>query len=154
MASREFYHSVQLTLQYRQYPLPRGGNGAGAPPVGTQKTAGALGRGVQFAVAIGLLFHFLAYAIPVFGGWVADTKIGRFRTILIGVLICGVSHIIMVCGAIPSVLDAHSGIAPFMISLFLLAIGTGMDIAFPFCDIVTTYIRTQVSSSPILHQQY
>ena len=39
-----------------QYPLPKGGNGAGAPPVGTQETAGALGRGVQFANAFVLLF--------------------------------------------------------------------------------------------------
>lgn len=72
---------------------------------------------------MGLLFLFLAYIIPIFGGYIADTKLGRFKTILIGVLICGISHIIMICGAIPSVLQAGHGIAPFMISLFLLAIG-------------------------------
>lgn len=108
-----------------QYPLPKGGNGAGAPPRGTQETAGALGKGIQFSVAIGLLFLFLAYVIPIFGGWIADSKLGRYKTILIGVLICGVSHIIMICGAIPSVLQAGHGIAPFMVSLFLLAIGAG-----------------------------
>lgn len=68
----------------------------------------------------------ISYIIPIFGGWVADTKLGRFKTIMIGVLICGVSHIIMVLGAIPSVLQAGHGIAPFMISLFLLAIGAGI----------------------------
>jgi dipeptide/tripeptide permease len=76
-------------------------------------------------VAIGLVFLFLAYVVPIFGGWVADTKLGRFKTILIGVLICGVSHIIMICGAIPSVLDSGHGMAPFMVSLILLAIGAG-----------------------------
>lgn len=105
--------------------ISQGGNGAGAPPAGTQETAGALGRGVQFAVAIGLLFLFLAYVIPIFGAWVADTKLGRYKTIWIGVLICGVAHVIMICGAIPSVLEAGNGMAPFMVSLFLLAIGAG-----------------------------
>lgn len=33
-----------------QFPLPAGGNGAGAPPRGTQETAGALGKGEQFSV--------------------------------------------------------------------------------------------------------
>nr|OQO23868.1 hypothetical protein B0A51_05880 [Rachicladosporium sp. CCFEE 5018] len=56
----------------------------------------------------------------------ANAKLGRFRTILIGVLICGVSHIIMIIGAIPSVLQAGHAIGPFMLSLILLAIGAGI----------------------------
>lgn len=126
-AERASYYGVQTVFSnFMQYPLPKGGNGAGAPPVGTQETAGALGRGVQFAVALGLVFLFLAYVIPIFGGWVADTKLGRYKTIWIGVLICGLSHIIMICGAIPSVLEAGNGMAPFMVSLVLLAIGAGI----------------------------
>ena len=114
-AERASYYGVQTVFSnFMEYPLPKGGNGAGAPPRGTQETAGALGKGVQFAVALGLLFLFLAYVVPIFGGWVADTKLGRFKTILIGVLICGVSHIIMICGAIPSVLQAGNGIGPFV----------------------------------------
>jgi len=126
LAERASYYGVQTVFSnFMQYPLPPGGNGAGATPKGSQETAGALGKGEQFSVAMGLLFLFLAYVVPIFGGWVADTKLGRFRTILIGVLICGVAHIIMICGTIPSVLRAGNGIAPFMISLFLLAIGAG-----------------------------
>ena len=41
---------------FMQYPLPDGGNGAGAPARGTQDTAGALGKGEQFSIAMGLLF--------------------------------------------------------------------------------------------------
>lgn len=44
----------------------------------------------------------------------------------LGVLICGVSHVIMIIGAIPKVLQGGNGIAPFLISLFLLAIGAGL----------------------------
>ena len=126
-AERASYYGVQTVFSnFMQFPLPKGGNGAGAPPRGTQETAGALGRGEQFSVAMGLLFLFLAYIIPIAGGFIADVKIGRYRTILLGVLICGVSHIIMICGAIPSVLQAGNGIAPFMVALFLLAIGAGL----------------------------
>lgn len=80
----------------------------------------------EFANAFVLLFQFLSYIIPIGGGWVADTKLGKFKTILIGVFICGVAHIIMICGAIPSLLQAGRGAAPFIISLLLLAIGAGI----------------------------
>lgn len=127
LAERASYYGVQTVFSnFMQFPLPEGGNGAGSPARGTQDTAGALGKGEQFAVAIGLLFLFLAYVIPIFGGYGADVYTGRFKMIMAGVIVCGISHIIMICGAIPSVLQSGHGIAPFMLSLFLLAIGAGM----------------------------
>ena len=77
-------------------PLPVGGNGAGAPRRGTQDTAGALGKGTVVASAVTTSFKFLAYGLPVFAGWLADTKWGRFKTIWIGTIVFGVAHIIMV----------------------------------------------------------
>lgn len=73
-----------------------------------------------------LLFNFMAYIFPIFGAWLADTKVGRFKAIMIGVVIGGVAHVIMIGGAAPSVLKAGNGLAPFMISFFLLAIGAGI----------------------------
>ncbi|TFK53840.1 MFS peptide transporter [Heliocybe sulcata] len=126
-AERASYYGAQTVFSnFMEYPLPVGGNGAGAPPKGSEETAGALGKGLQFANAFVLLFQFLAYIVPIFGAWVADTKLGRFKTILIGVLVCFAAHIIMVFGALPSVLKAGRGIAPFIISLFVLAIGAGI----------------------------
>jgi dipeptide/tripeptide permease len=72
-----------------------------------------------------LTFKFLAYTMPIFGAWIGDVKIGRYRAIMIGVLICGVSHIIQIFGALPSVLQKGQGKAPFLISLFMLAVGAG-----------------------------
>ncbi|KAK5155212.1 peptide transporter ptr2 [Recurvomyces mirabilis] len=126
-SERASYYGVQTIFSnFMQFPLPAGGPGTGAVPPGTEETAGALGKGEQFSVAFGLVFTFLAYLIPIYGAWVADAQLGRYKVILIGVLICGVAHIIMICGAIPSVLQAGKGIAPFMISLFTLAIGAGL----------------------------
>lgn len=81
---------------------------------------------MQAASAIGTLFTFLAYIVPIFGAWIADTKIGRYRAIFLGVMICAISHVIMVGGAAPALLQAGKGVAPFLISLFLLAIGAGI----------------------------
>jgi dipeptide/tripeptide permease len=120
-----YYGVTQVWSNFMQFPLPAGGNGAGATPKGTQETAGALGRGLQFANAFTLLFTFLAYVIPIFGAWIADTRLGRYKTIAIGVLICGISHVIIIFGALPSVLQAGHGTAPFMISYFILAFGAG-----------------------------
>jgi dipeptide/tripeptide permease len=72
-----------------------------------------------------LLFIFLAYIMPIFGAWLADTKWGRYKTIVWGVLIGGIAHVIMIGGAAPAVLKAGNGMAPFMISFFLLAFGAG-----------------------------
>lgn len=60
-----------------------------------------------------------------FGGWLADAKWGRFRTICVGVAICGIGHVIMVIAAIPSVIQNGSAYGPFMLSVYILAIGSG-----------------------------
>ncbi|KAJ5535075.1 hypothetical protein N7527_001329 [Penicillium freii] len=128
-AERASYYGAQTVFSnFIQFPLPEGGNGAGAPPRGTQKTAGALGWGLQASTGLVLLFKFLAYIVPIFGGYWADTYVGRYRAIVIGVLICGVAHIIQVVGAIPSVLQKGKSNAapPFVIGLLLLAIGAGL----------------------------
>ncbi|MCJ1395136.1 hypothetical protein MMC18_008017 [Xylographa bjoerkii] len=126
-AERASYYGVQTVFSnFLEFPLPQDGNGAGAPPGGTQETAGALGRGEQFANAFVLLFAFLSYSVPIYGGYVADVQLGRYKTIMIGVLICGVAHLIMIGGAAPSVLQAGKGMAPFLISFFMLAFGAGM----------------------------
>ena len=127
-SERASYYGVLFPFSnFLQFPLPPGGNGAGAPPRGTQETAGALGKGLQFSNAFILLFTFLAYVIPILGAWIADTRLGRYKTIAIGVLICGVAHIILVIGAIPSVLQAgpRHALPPFLIGFFLLAFGAG-----------------------------
>jgi dipeptide/tripeptide permease len=92
---------------------------------------------------MGLLFKFLAYTLPILGfvqsknhtgsstliseysGWLADAKLGRFKVICIGVAVFGVAHLILVIGAIPSILQAGHGMAPFVVGLLLLALGAG-----------------------------
>lgn len=139
-AERASYYGVQTIFSnFMQFGLPAGGNGAGAPPRGTEETAGALGRGLQFSNAFVLLFTFLAYVIPILGAWIADTRLGRYKTIAIGVFICGVAHVVIIIGAIPSVLQGPNAIAPFMISFFILAFGAGMQLSTIFFYLSHTY---------------
>ena len=140
-AERASYYGVRTVFSnFMEFPLPKGmsrsdvheslpkitgGNGAGAPPPGTEETAGALGKGEQFANALYLLFTFLAYTVPIYGAYVADVQLGRYKTIMIGVFICGLAHVIVIAGAAPSVLQAGKGMAPYLISFFMLAFGAG-----------------------------
>ncbi|KAI1473799.1 PTR2-domain-containing protein [Daldinia eschscholtzii] len=128
LAERASYYGVKAVFNnYMQFPLPEGGPGTGAIDRSKPNShAGALDLGLQTASALGLLFTFLAYVIPIFGAWIADVKIGRYKAIIWGVLIGGVAHVIMVGGAAPALLQAGKGVAPFLVSFFLLAIGAGI----------------------------
>lgn len=106
-------------------PLPVGGDGYGAPPRGTQQTAGALGLGTVKATAVSQSFSLLAYALPLFFGWLADTKTGRFKIICWGVAVCGLAHVLMVASGAPTLLANGGAKAPFFLSVYTLSIGAG-----------------------------
>lgn len=118
-----YYGCNQVYKNFIRAPLPPGGPGTGATAPGTDYTAGALGRGPVTASAMTEAFKFLAYALPIYFGWLADTKYGRFKMICWGVAICGLAHIIMIIAALPPVLASGNAIGPFALSLYMLSIG-------------------------------
>lgn len=128
MSERASYYGVKAAFNnYMQFPLPEGGPGTGAiDPSKPNAHAGALNLGLQTASALGLFFTFFAYVVPIFGAWIADVKIGRYQAIVWGVVIGAVAHVIMVGGAAPALLQAGKGVAIFLVSFFLLAIGAGI----------------------------
>jgi proton-dependent oligopeptide transporter, POT family len=105
MAERASYYGANTVWNnFIEFPLPDDGPGTGAVNKDNPNdTAGALNMGLQASSGLVLAFQFLAYVIPIFGAWIADTKLGRMKTILIGVLIGGIAHIILIFGALPSV---------------------------------------------------
>ena len=125
-AERASYYGVQpLISNYVNRPLPEGGNGWGAPPRGTQQTAGALGWGTVKSTAVSQSFSMLAYALPLFFGWVADTKTGRFKLICWGVGVCGIAHVLMIVAGSKTLLANGSAKTPYLLSVYILAIGAG-----------------------------
>lgn len=126
-AERASYYGVKGRLNnFIQLPLPEGGNGSGAPPSGTQQNAGALGLGLQTASAMTLLLTFFAYLTPLWGGYISDKRWGRMRTIWYGVWVGAFSHIILIIAAIPSVIRGGHALAPTIIAILSLALGTGL----------------------------
>lgn len=94
-AERSSYYGVQpLFSNFVNRKLPKGGNGWGAPKRGTEDTAGALGLGTVKATAVSQSFSMLAYALPVFAGYISDTRTGRFKMICGGVAVCGLAHVL------------------------------------------------------------
>jgi POT family proton-dependent oligopeptide transporter len=130
LAERASYYGCKEPFgNFIRGKLPAGGNGAGAVApgaIGAQQSAGALGLGSVTASALTTLFSFLAYVIPIYGGIVADTKWGRFKTICVGTAVGGLAHILLVIPAIPSVIAVPKGsLAAFIISLLILAGAAG-----------------------------
>lgn len=120
-----------LISNFVNRPLPPGGNGYGAPPRGTQQTAGALGMGTVKANAVNQSFSMLAYALPMIFGYFSDAHTGRFRMICYGVLVFGAAHVLMVGAGAPTLLANGGAKAPYFISLYMLSVGAGMS---PFCS--------------------
>ncbi|KAH7384418.1 POT family-domain-containing protein [Phaeosphaeria sp. MPI-PUGE-AT-0046c] len=126
-AERASYYGVQQLIgNFVNRPLPKGGNGWGAPPKGTQQTAGALGMGTVKANAVSQSFQMLTYVLPIFFGWLADTKLGRFKVICYGVGVFGIAHALMVVSASKSLLADGSAKTPYFLSLYILAVGAAM----------------------------
>ncbi|KAI9048259.1 hypothetical protein LZ554_008054 [Drepanopeziza brunnea f. sp. 'monogermtubi'] len=127
LAERASYYGVQpLIGNFVNRKMPVGGNGYGAPKRGTQDTAGALGMGTVKSTAVSQSFSMLVYALPVFFGWLADTKTGRYKMVFWGVIVCGVSHVLMIGAGAPSLLANGNAKIPYFISLYMLALGAAM----------------------------
>lgn len=124
---RASYYGVQpLIGNYVNRPLPEGGNGYGAPPAGTQQTAGALNLGTVTANAVTQSFSLIAYALPLVFGYLADTRTGRFRLICWGVGVFGIAHVLMVGSGAPTLLANGTAKIPYFISLYILSVGAAM----------------------------
>lgn len=64
--------------------------------------------------------------MPLFGAWVADAYLGRYRTICIALAIAIVGHIVLVVSATPTVIvHPNNALACFLIGLIIMGVGTG-----------------------------
>ncbi|TVY58000.1 Peptide transporter PTR2 [Lachnellula cervina] len=126
-AERASYYGVQpLFANYVNRPLPAHGNGWGAPQRNSENTAGALGMGTVKSTAVSQSFSMLAYALPVFAGYISDTRTGRFKMICAGVGVCGLAHVLMMASGAKALLANGNAKIPFFISIYILAIGAAM----------------------------
>lgn len=126
LAERGSYYSVtEILTNFIQRPLPEGSR-TGAPlSTSLNESAGALGKGLQVASALNLLLTFLAYVVPLYGGYIGDTKFGRLKAIWVGIVAGFISHVLFVIAGIPTVIAGGKAIVPTILGILTLAIGTG-----------------------------
>jgi dipeptide/tripeptide permease len=124
---RASYYGCQgLFSNFVNRPLPEGGNGYGAPPKGTQKTPGALGMGQAKANAVNQSFNVLAYILPLFTGYLADSKTGRYNMITWGIYVMGIGHAILVASGAKHLLATGASKGPFFVGIYIISLGAAM----------------------------
>jgi POT family proton-dependent oligopeptide transporter len=88
--------------------------------------AGGLGQDQQAATGLTTFNQFWAYVMPLVGGYIADTYLGRYLTIQWSILAAIIGHIILITSSIPSVMDNPQGaLGCFAAGLVVMGIGTG-----------------------------
>lgn len=125
-AERGSYYGVQgILTNFIMRPLPKGST-TGRVMSGGIGNAGALGLGLKDANALVMLLQFLAYVLPLFGGYLADDRLGRFKAIMIGVWVGIISHILFIVAALPPVIaKGQAALAPTVLAILSLAVCTG-----------------------------
>jgi POT family proton-dependent oligopeptide transporter len=118
-----YYGTTVVYVNFIQHPLPDGSNtGAG----GADGQSGALGRGQRMSTGLTLFNQFWAYIMPLFGAYIADAHLGRFKTVHIAIAISIIAHVVLTASAAPSVIvNSSSATAAFIIGLVTLGVGTG-----------------------------
>lgn len=124
---RASYYGCQgLFSNFVNRPLPEGGNGWGATKAGTNQTPGALNMGQAKANAVNQSFNFLAYCLPIFTGYLADSRFGRYNMINWGIYVMGVGHVILVASGAKSLLASGAAKGPFFVGIYIIAVGAAM----------------------------
>lgn len=64
------------------------------------------------------------YVVPLLGAYIADTYLGRFKTVCCCVVICLVGHTLLIISSIPEVIANPNGsLACFVIALVIMGLG-------------------------------
>ncbi|KAK1760537.1 putative peptide transporter ptr2 [Echria macrotheca] len=118
-----YYGTTAVFTNFIQWPLPLGST-TGADFGHGQ--AGALGLGQQKATALTTFNSFFQYTMPLFGAYIADSYLGRFRTIAVALALDIVGHIILIVSGLPPVIKNPDGaMSAFIIGILFLGFGTG-----------------------------
>lgn len=83
------------------------------------------GMGQRASTGLNLFNSFWAYVMPMVGAWVADTYLGRFKTIQWSILLALIGHLLLTVAALPAVLSQGKAIGCFIVAIIMMGMGTG-----------------------------
>ncbi|KAJ8125713.1 hypothetical protein O1611_g7927 [Lasiodiplodia mahajangana] len=86
---------------------------------------GALGKGQSVATAIGYFFQLWCYLTPLLGAFIADTWLGRFKTIFLGTVTALLGIAIIFITSIPAFLERGAGFPGLLVGLVVIGLGAG-----------------------------
>jgi len=119
-----YYGTTVVMVNFIQQPMPEGSTTGNDPRSDGQP--GALDAGQRASTGLVLFNKFWAYFVPLLGGYMADTKWGRLKTIYYAIAVAMLGHIIMIVAAVPGVIEHESGaLACFSVGLIFFGIGVG-----------------------------
>jgi len=122
-----YYGTTNIYNNYIRAPLPKGSS-TGAVVDAFDRAhngvAGALGKGQKISFSLRTFNTFFVYCTPFIGGILADTKWGRYKTIIIFSMVCLAGHIILVGSASPSSIK-HPETAVGILALAIAIMGLG-----------------------------
>lgn len=114
LCERFTYYGISGVFQnYMQ--IPRHG--------GHQK--GALGLGQQTATALSYFFQFWCYVTPILGAVIADTMLGKYKTICLFSGIYIVGTLILFTTSLPNSLEHNAGLGGLVTAMVVIGLGTG-----------------------------
>ncbi|ODV81506.1 PTR2-domain-containing protein [Suhomyces tanzawaensis NRRL Y-17324] len=86
---------------------------------------GVLNLKNQGATALSYFFQFWCYLTPIFGGWLADTYWGKFKTIFVFCCIYIVGIFVLFISSIPSIASKTGSLIGYIIAIVIIGLATG-----------------------------
>jgi len=119
-----YYGTTAVMVNFIQQPMPDGSTTGNDPRPNGQP--GALDYGQRASTGLVLFNKFWAYFCPLLGGYIADARWGRLKTIHAAIGVAMFGHILIVISAIPAVVKNESGaLGCFSVGLIFFGMGVG-----------------------------
>ncbi|KAF1816925.1 peptide transport protein PTR2 [Eremomyces bilateralis CBS 781.70] len=138
-----YYGTTAVLVNFVQRPLPEGSTTGNDPR--DDGRPGALNYGQRASTGLVLFNRFWSYFTPLFGGYIADSKWGKIKTIQMSIACAMFGHVIIIISAIPQVIKNPTG-AMGCLAVGLVFFGTGVG---GFKPNVSPLMVDQLKSKPM-----
>ncbi|KAL2259482.1 hypothetical protein VTK26DRAFT_6837 [Humicola hyalothermophila] len=120
-----YYGASAVYTNFIQQPLPENSSTGASYDIDNGQ-AGALGLGQRTAFSLTEFNSFWQYTMPLLGAWVADSFLGRYKTIAYALGIDIFGHILLIiCGLPPVIKNPNGALAAFVLGILFIGFGTG-----------------------------
>ncbi len=91
----------------------------------TDGTPGALGLGQSHTSALSYFFQFWCYVTPIIGAYIADTYLGKYKTIFYFALVYVVGCLILFVTSLPVAIANNASLGGLVVAMIVIGLGTG-----------------------------